>query len=184
MIWDGIPISIFPASTAPNCFPYYIANAGRAKSDGAELQAKLQVTTALRADMGASYIVGRLTQDTPDAGLTAGMRLTSSPQTNANLGLQYEFNMAGSAASVRADAIYVGPYYINIFQQPNTKAGDYVKLDVSARFALRDVNVDFFVHNVTNDDAFVMRSGYALGTPFFGYRLRPRTVGFQLGYKF
>jgi len=85
---------------------------------------------------------------------------------------------------VRADAIYVGPYFINILQQPNTKAGDYVKLNKSARFALRDVNVDLFVHNVTNEDAFVMRNGYALGTPFFGYRLRPRTVGFQLGYNF
>jgi iron complex outermembrane receptor protein len=184
MIWDNIPISIFPTSTAAGCFPYYIANAGRAKSDGTEFRANLQVTRALRADVGASYVAGRLTQDTPDAGLTAGMRLTSSPQSNANLGLQYAFDAVGSPASVRADAVYVGPFYINIFEQPNTKAGDYVKLDLSARFALRDLNLDLYAHNVTDNDAFIMRNGYALGTPFFGYRLRPRTVGFQLGYKF
>jgi iron complex outermembrane receptor protein len=185
MIWKNIPVSIFPVSTAPNCFPYFLANAGGAKSNGTEVELKFQVTRSFRADVGASYIDAHLTQDTPDAGLMAGMRLPSAPEVNSNLGMQYEFRIGQRAAYVRADAIYVGPFYINILEQPNTKAGDYVKLDTSARIWLRnDLNVDLFVHNATNNDAFVMRSGYALGTPDFGYRQRPRTVGIQVGYKF
>jgi iron complex outermembrane receptor protein len=185
MLWKDIPVSIFPVSTATNCFPYYLANAGAAKSDGAEFQANLQVTRALRADIGASYTNARLTQDTPDAGLKAGLRLPGSPKVNSNLGMLYDFMIGGHAAFVRADAIYVGPFYVNILQQPNTRAGDYVKLDASARISLRDdLNVDLYVHNATNNNAFVMRSGYALGTSDFGYRPRPRTVGMQLTTRF
>jgi outer membrane receptor protein involved in Fe transport len=106
---------------------------------------------------------------------------------NGNLGLHYAFDLSGHEAFVRTDVLYVGKIYESLAEQgPNTQAGDYVKLDASARVRIGEMNFDFYIHNLTNEDAFTARSGVAglSGGEFYGYRLRPRTIGVQLGYEF
>ena len=44
--------------------------------------------------------------------------------------------------------------------------------------------VDVFVDNLTNEDAFTFRGTSPSVSDFYGYRLRPRTVGVRLGYTF
>jgi len=85
---------------------------------------------------------------------------------------------------VRADSIYVGSFYGDLQESKNTQAGDYVKIDLSARVALNDFNVDLYVRNLTNLDDYAFRGTFDTGRPFFGFRMRPRTVGLQLAYNF
>lgn len=177
MDWSDIPVS-----TIPPCFFSYLTNAGEARSEGIELQTSFRLTEALRVDFGGSYVDATLTEDAPTLGAAAGARLPS-PKVNANLGLQYEFDIAGHAAFVRVDSIYVGDFYADLRASPNSKAGDYMKLDASARVAIRNLNVDFFARNLTNEDAFTAR-GAGPYSEFYGYRLRPRTIGMQLSYDF
>lgn len=176
--------SDLPALVTPGCGFSYTANAGGARSEGIELQANFHVTDAFRVEVGGSWIDARLTKDVPVQGFKAGDRLPASPKVNANLGLQYEFDIAGHAAFVRADSIYVGPFFAVVGDSsPDTEAGDYVKLDATARVTMRNLNIDLYVRNLTNEDALThLVSG--LGNLFFGYRLRPRTIGIQLGYSF
>jgi outer membrane receptor protein involved in Fe transport len=147
------------------------------------VQASYFVTPAVRVDLGGSRTDAKLSRDAPALGARDGTRLPGSPKANANLGLQYEFSIAGHEAFVRADSIYVGPFYGDILSNPQTKAGDYVKVDASARVAINNLSVDFFVRNLTNRDDFTFRGTVARGD-FFGYRLRPRTIGLQLAYSF
>ncbi len=141
-----------------------LTNAGEARSEDLELQADFQLSHSSRVSFGGSWMYARLTEDVPLANLRAGDRLPGSAEVNANLGLLQEFELAGHAASLRADAIYVGPFDSNVVPTPNTEAGDYVKLDLAARMIFQKLAVDLYVRNVTNEDAFTMRSAYGVST--------------------
>lgn len=178
MNWFDIPIG----RAVEPCGFTFLSNFGKARSEGVELQASVRVTDALRVDFGGSYIDARLTEDAPSLGISAGTRLPS-PKINANLSLQYGFDIAGRTAFVRTDAIYVGSFHSNVTQAPNSKAGGYVKLDASARVVVANLNIDLFVRNLTNEDDFTYRGG-AFHTEFYGYRVRPRTIGVQFSHDF
>lgn len=174
MDWKDIPVNVRPVATCP-----LTINAGEARSQGVELQARMRMTDSLSIDLGGSYIKAELTADVPLAGFRDGFRLPA-PKYNGNLGVQQEFSVAGREAFVRFDAIYIGNFYGNLNQTPNTFVDSYVKLDALARITVNNVKFDLYVDNLTDEDAFTGRSHYTFGGPRYGYRLRPRTVGMQL----
>lgn len=179
--WDGLPITTFVT-----CSPIgYTANAGAATSDGIELQASVFVADGLRVDLGGGYTKAELSEDAPGLGAQDGARLPGSPKFSANLAAQYDFNLSGHNAFVRADSVYTGKFYGDLLESPGTEAGGYTKIDARAGVAVRNLSVELFVRNLTNEDAFTWRTIIVGNTnPFLGYRLRPRTVGIQLGYSF
>jgi iron complex outermembrane recepter protein len=179
--WHGLPIrTVVPLP----CNASYTGNAGAATSDGVELQATLFVANGFKLDFGGSYNDAKLSRDAP--GLTTpafeGDRLPGAPRVNANFAAQYDFNVAGHRAFVRADSFYTGEFYGDLLQTPALSAGEYVKVDARAGVAMKNLSLELFVRNLTNEDAFTWR-GLAT-TPAIAYRLRPRTVGVQLGYSF
>jgi iron complex outermembrane receptor protein len=184
MDWTDIPVAVRAGVLGVNCGLPYTANAGEARSEGLELQSSVQVTDPLRIDFGGSYTRARLTADAPAAGAFKGNRLPGAPRVSANFGIQYEFDIAGHSAYVRTDSIYVGHFYGNLQESPTTEAGGYVKLDASARLSIRNINIDLFIRNLTNEDAYTYRGNNARSGEIYGYRLRPRTVGLQVGYSF
>lgn len=184
MEWSEIPVRVAAGTLTTGCGLIYVTNAGDAKSEGVELQASIQLSEPLRLDVGGSWIRAQLTEDVPAQQFRAGDRLPGSPKVNANLGLQYEFDVGGHEAFVRADSSYVGEFYDDVFQSPNLRSGDYFKLDASARVKFQSLSVDLYVRNLTDEDAFTFRGAFAGTGEFFGYRLRPRTIGVQLGYEF
>jgi outer membrane receptor protein involved in Fe transport len=175
--WDDIPVQVQQACGAVSVG--YTTNAGRARSEGIEVQASYNVTPSLRVDAGASWIRAELTEDVPFQGFRSGDRLPS-PKSNASLSLQYAFTMAGRQAYWRADSIYVGGFYSTVGNRiARNAAGDYVKLDTSLRLPVHALNVDLFVHNLldADDTTYVLNNNTAL-------RLRPRTIGVRVGYDF
>jgi outer membrane receptor protein involved in Fe transport len=183
--WSGVPFTVSVPSSAPSsCAGLgYVANAGAARSEGVELEGTLHVADNLRVDFGGSSMRARLARDAPNLTPAAfeGDRLPGSPKINANLGLQYEFSIAGYPAFMRADSIYVGPFFGDLQESPETRAGDYVKVDATARVTVRKLIIELFVRNLTNVDEFTFHGS---GGIIAGYQLRPRTVGLQLGYSF
>lgn len=180
MDWSGLPVSLMPGDASAGCTSAYLANAGEARSRGIELQTSVQVTRALQVDLGGSWIDAELTEDEPALGAAKGNRLPGAPRVNANLSFGYSFDLLGHAASVRADSVYIGKFHGDLSQSKSLETGNYVKLDVSARLQIGKLDVAAFVQNLTNEDAFTFRGNYPVVGEFFGYRLRPRTVGLQL----
>ncbi len=179
--WNGLPIT----TLAGTCPVSYVANVGAATSEGAEFQASVFATEGLRFDFGAGYTKAELAKDAPrlPGSPKKGARLPASPEISANLAAQYDFSVVGYKAFVRADSFYVGKFYGDLLEQPLTAAGDYIKVDTRAGVAIRNLSVEIFVRNLTNEDAFTWR-GLSNANSSYGYRLRPRTFGIQLGYTF
>ncbi len=183
--WDGLPVRISAGGTCA-----YITNAGSATSDGVEFQASLFVANGLRLDFGGGYVKAELAEDATSTSGQAwhkGDRLPGAPKVSANIGAQYEFEVAGHKAFVRADSFYTGKFYGDLLESASTMAGDYIKIDARAGIGIKNLSVELFVRNLTNEDAFTWRStspGTIATSPFFGYRMRPRTLGVQLGYSF
>lgn len=182
MKWSNMPTGLRAPDAPTGCGLNYLLNAGSAQSDGVELQANFQVSDPLRVTLGGSWIDATLTENLPGTTNTEGNQLAGAPKVNANLGLEYGFELGGHAAFVRADSVYVGKFFSGVTEAPNSAAGDYVKLDATARLQLTNIAIDLFVRNVLDEDAFSYRRNTA--NPLYGTRLRPRTVGLQLSYTF
>ena len=175
--WDNIPVSI----TAPNGTCTAFQNAGTAQSQGAEIETIFQVTEFLRVDAGFSYTDAKLTADAGGIG-NDGDRLPGTPKVNANLGLQYDFDLAGKPVFVRGDYAYVGGYYNNL-QKIGTETGDYHQLNMKAGVSLDSIDIDVHVKNLTNADDLTWVNS-AVTQDARAYRLRPRTIGFSVRYQF
>lgn len=179
--WTGLPMRL--RAPAP-CSRSFTANVGDASSVGAELQLAWMATPSLRFDLGASYVDAALTKDAPQ--LTPipafdGDRLPGSPKLSANLSAQYETTLAGYDAFFRVDSLYAGEFFGDLQQSPTLRAGNYAKADARIGISLKSVDVELFVRNVTNTDAYTWRAQLATGVA--AYQARPRTYGIYLGYR-
>ena len=85
---------------------------------------------------------------------------------------------------MRGDYSYVGSFYGD-FTQAGTKAGDYSQLNLSVGSEIGNLTVELYAQNVTNSRSItgVGTVGY-LGLDGEGFRMRPRTLGINLGYGF
>lgn len=182
--WKGLPFNTrAPSAAQGGCELSYFSNVGAAVSEGAEFEAEVRLTEALRVVLGASYTNAKFSEDVPTQGIQDGDRLPGSPRYNANLGLQYEFNLGGRDAFVRMDSIYVGKFTNTLVPDSRNLAGDYIKTNLSAQVSFENFAVRGFVDNLTNESKFVLREPSFSGTAS-GYRLRPRTFGVQLDVNF
>jgi outer membrane receptor protein involved in Fe transport len=182
MKWSNMPAGLRAPDAPTGCGLNYLLNAGSAESDGVEVQANLQVAEPFRVTFGGSWIDATLSENLPGSTDTKGNRLAGAPKVNVNLGLEYGFSIAGYPAFVRADSIYVGKFFSGVLEAPNSQAGDYVKVDATARIQFANLAVDLFVRNLFDEDAFSYRRNTA--NDLYGTRLRPRTAGLQLSYAF
>ncbi|ATE65775.1 TonB-dependent receptor [Rhizorhabdus dicambivorans] len=184
MEWAGVPVRVLAPPPPTGCLLSYQANAGNAKSDGVEFSGAVKFGGGFRALAGVSYTNARIVDDVPSLGAMAGNQLPGSAKVNANLGLQYDFPIGGNSSYLRVDTIYVGSTYGDIVNRPSIKTSDYVKIDLSAGTTLKGLGVNLFVRNLFDEDTFASR-GTSVNVPaFYGYRLRPRTLGIRLDYKF
>ncbi len=183
--WNDVPVQVRLSGITPQCTSTtFTANVGGATSRGVEFQSSTLIVDGFRVDFGAGYVKAELSKDVPTLNAPAGSRLPGAPRVNANLGLQYDFKVAGRDAFVRADSVYAGEFYGDLLETPGLKAGGYLKVDARTGIMLGRLSAELFVRNVTDRNDFTWRGPSGGANPFFGYRLRPRTIGLQLGYVF
>jgi outer membrane receptor protein involved in Fe transport len=173
--WKNLPVLIIPACK----FPVY-ENAGKARSQGIEIQSQIAVLTNLLVDLGASVQRAHLVGNNPGVG-SDGDRLPGSPNHQYSVGVTYRFNAFQLPGYVRADYMRLGGFYSNI-QRLGPEVGDYGQLNMKAGLTFRQLEVSVYGNNLTNaanlswyDAEF--ENGRA-------DRLRPRTIGVDLRYGF
>jgi outer membrane receptor protein involved in Fe transport len=176
--WTDIPIRVFvPCGVGNSTGVWLTLNAGKAESQGIELEGAWEIAKGLVFNYAASWVDPRLTEDAESLG-QAGDRLPGSPRHNLNLGVQHEFTIGGYDAFVRADLVDVGEYYDNL-QQMGQASGGYTTIGARAGVSLNDWLIDLYADNLTDEFALTYYDSW------FGlyYVLRPRTVGVQVSYQ-
>ena len=177
--WEGMPVSL----PLPSCGGLVTLNSGDSKSEGVEVEIQTQLADNLQLDIGMSYGEATLTEDAENLG-NSGDNLPGSSDFNASVGMEYRFNIAGYDAFTRADYTYISEYYNNIASNGQA-AGGYSQINLKAGIIVNALELDLFVKNVTNADDLTWVESTLGG---FGarraYRLRPRTLGLNLAYRF
>ena len=172
--WNGIPVSVF---AEPHCGFGVTVNAGKATIQGAELEVTYYLTEGLRLQAGLTYTDAELAKDSSLG--PKGTRLPGSSKFKSDLGLQYEFAMFQLASFARFNYSYVGGFHDSISAE-GAEAGDYSKLDVRAGTRFERVEFEIYATNLLNEDAIT----HVLSDPTIAYQLRPRTIGFDMRYRF
>ncbi len=168
--WRDIPGS----AGIPTCGIGVIVNAGEAESKGLEIDTTIALTPQLVANIGVSFIDAQFTKNAAALGKEDGDDLGVAP-FQGNIGLQYNFEVAGNNSYVRGDYSYVDAYYIDEIY----RLGDYSKVDFRAGLEIGQITMSLYGTNLTNEDALIFEN--------FGNRawhLRPREFGVEFGYEF
>ncbi len=175
--WEGIPV--VPSLTAFQGAALYF-NAGEARSQGVEFELSAEVIDDLILELSGSWVDATLSEASEGLG-DEGDRLPGSAEYNAKLALEKRFNVGGRESFVRGDYTYISEYY-SLFQAVGTPAGDYGLVDLSAGIRFDSINVGLFVKNAANSDDFTWVDNVFASQR--AYRLRPRTVGFNVNMAF
>ena len=178
--WEGIPVRV----NLPTCNNSIVLNAGESKSEGVELEIQTRLTEQVRFDVSASYNDSVLTEDAENVG-SKGDNLPGSADINFSAGLEYGFTLASYNAFARVDYSYVGEYYNNI-AETGEASGDFSQIHLKAGVTLDKIDIDVFINNVTNanDFTWVDELSSRRYQQNRAYRLRPRTIGLNLAYRF
>ncbi|WP_411339335.1 TonB-dependent receptor [Sphingopyxis sp. J-6] len=177
--WTGIPVS--PALSLARGEAFYF-NAGKAVSKGVEFELFGEVGDRLFAEFSTSWVKSTLDETVPGLG-TKGTNLPGSADHNVKAALEKRFDIGENEAYIRGDYSYVGGYYTN-FTETGLKSGDYHLFDLSAGVTVDNFRLGIYARNLTNRKDFTWVDNIFGATAGRAYRLRPRTIGVNLGVSF
>jgi len=186
MNWSDVQVSqSFPLAGGGS--DVGVGNAGKAKSDGAEVSITAQPSDQVSFGVNASYNHARITVDAPRVGAVSGDALPYAPEFAANVFADFRPRITDSINGLLgATYTFRGSQKAGFRNSPTPDTlSSYGTLDLRAGLEWDRYRLDFTVDNVTNADdvTFVYGSNYK-GGPLSGYTLRPRTFGLALEVKF
>ncbi len=199
----------------PTCGFTYTINAGKAVSQGLDLDARANLGGGFTANLALGYADAEYKKGVVGPAPVNAVYLKAGdplpiPDWKVSLGLQYEFDLAGNEAFIRADYQYASSYwagvkYGSVGYSPDVSGEMEATNFVSLRggYSLTDsIDLGFFVDNLLNSDDVLAnhnsngRSGCvaASGPSCSQYRqynpiyrevtFRPRTMGITAAYRF
>jgi len=170
----------------------YIANIGKARSRGFELETAIRPSANFTLDLSAGYTDAVLTADLisganaagPVIAAGKGTKLPDSPDWTFRIAPQFDFGLSRDwSGFARAELQSIGKSTRDL----NTPSDDPRQLNrdayslVNLRFGVFDDNnaIDLFVNNLLNDDTLLYQSyqNFAPGTAYEATRVRPRVIG-------
>ncbi|NIJ38411.1 outer membrane receptor protein involved in Fe transport [Sphingopyxis panaciterrae] len=177
--WTGIPVS--PALSLARGEAFYF-NAGKAISKGVEFEVFGEVGDRLFAEFSTSWVKSTLDETVPGLG-NKGTNLPGSADHNVKAALEKRFDLGENEAYIRGDYTYVGGYYTN-FTETGLKSGDYNLFDVSAGVTVNNFKIGIYAKNLSNRKDFTWVDNIFGAAAGRAYRLRPRTIGVNVGVNF
>jgi iron complex outermembrane recepter protein len=178
--------------TTSNQVQYY--NGPPATSYGADLDLQAQVTQALRLDLGASYIHGRFTSDTPPVqynvpnpafpggstpsfGSADGNQLPDTPEWTASLGLSYLIPTPRGDWTLDAQYLRNSGFYGEADNQLRQPAYDNLNSALHWHVNNGPFTVSLWCRNMTNSLVYTAVAGNFLAS--LAQYAPPRTYGVQ-----
>ncbi|MEG3153335.1 TonB-dependent receptor [Sphingomonas sp. RB1R13] len=165
-------------------------NAGKAKSDGAEITGTVRPMVGLDLSANAAYTNARLSEDTPAiVGGRSGDKLPFTPRYSVGLNGDYSFPVgAGSKAFLGASLRYLAKQYGEYDAAYRTTYGhqrqlpSYTVIDLRGGLDFGKVELEAYAKNVGNSHGKTSTSSaglYPAGAIATGV-IRPRTIGLTL----
>jgi iron complex outermembrane recepter protein len=193
--WNDIQLE----STAPSGVSY-LANGGKAESQGVEFGGKYNPVRGLTFGLSAAFTDAHLTSVIPDASfLQAGYQLPNAPRYSGSLTADYNWPLMGNWVGRVGGAVrYVGWQWLGLVeaQSPSStatvRAPGYSAMDLNAGVRDDHLNISLYIRNLTNKLAITGPSqqnlvavnsasgAMTINTSF----LQPRTVGVGVDYAF
>ncbi|MEM7727991.1 MAG: TonB-dependent receptor [Pseudomonadota bacterium] len=181
---DWSDIQLFAAFPDPCQVSFFTANVAGARIYGAELEFDAQLSESFALFGGISYTDAETTEDVPGSFLTSGSPLQNVPDWTVNLNAQYSIPVGKWDASLLATLRHTGESSSVIIPSPTPPVQESFSIvNLRANFDLDDLQLSFFINNVSN--TLPLRTFFAtsFGLPRANEKFfteRPRTVGVSL----
>ncbi|WP_374571333.1 TonB-dependent receptor [Phenylobacterium sp.] len=169
--------------TAPGPLSGYLANAGKARTWGLELEGQARITTGLDASMALGWLDAELTSGTGASGLVLkGKELPSSRPLTASLTLKYRHPITGGM-ELMLDGAYT--YRARGYQDLSNTArvSDANLLNLSAGLDFGRFQTSVYVNNALDDD-YDIAFGGVRGAAYGVSRAQGETYGLSVAAKF
>jgi outer membrane receptor protein involved in Fe transport len=198
--WDGVQFVV----PLPICAFSYIANAGTAASDGAELQATGRLW-GFTVNGNLGYDNARYTQavkgpvPAPGSGKVQSILANAGdnlgiPDWTANIGVQYDWHVLEMPAYARFDYAYTGKYLrsttlgtasFNPSVNPNFINGDETHIiNLRAGIYWKNLEIAGYVKNAGDSREWINKSQTNGNYYLTGNTVMPRIIGMQMNYRF
>ncbi len=166
-----------------------IANAAKARSEGAELTLTALPVRDLTLMGTFGYTNAELAADAPDLGGVKGESLPDTPEVTAALSAEYRFAVSNYEAFAGGTVRYVDDRNANFdlaTGMPQYELPDYTAVDVRTGLTVGGTRLQLFCKNVTNERG---QLSAITGTSLFGGPanvsiLQPRTYGLGVDVSF
>lgn len=183
--WSQIQLSVSTGGFA------FLGNGGKARSRGVEAEWQYRPVHGLLLSANASWTDATLTADTPP-GLYGykGDRLPYVPKWNANLGIDYDFPLAGGwSAFVGGSYRFIGERQsdFNAEPGPRLQIPRYELLDLRAGINYDNWTFKAYIKNLTNRRGIASIGAESIdpnASPFAAAYVTPRTVGLSASVDF
>lgn len=167
----------------PSCGFSFTGNAGDAESKGVEIFAKVRPTNQLTFTVAYGATHAKITRAKAGTGAAIGQNLLNTPRSTASAGAEYQFEVAGGPAFVRADYNWTGESKGSF----DTSSIDYERpaygvLGASFGMSFGSFDVTLFGKNLLNEDKVIQRPDVL--SVRRGVTVRPLTIGVNVSAQF
>jgi len=179
--WDQIQLDV-PAGL-PNM--YYIDNAGKAVSRGAELEFKARPFKPLALFGGVGLLDARFSPGSQSGGTDIGGNdLPFAPHFNWHAGAEFTRSFSdGARGFLRTEAIGTGRYAYDAIA--GESQDQYTLVNMRAGVAFQDWRIEFWVRNLCDSDYVPLAFPYPLSlSGYVGEPGAPRTAGASITRRF
>jgi len=181
LIWDQLQQGV-----SLDCGYGYTVNAGRAESNGAELEYQFALPHGIQIDGGLSYIDASIKESVADPDYVGKSPQNVAPWSGS-LNLEYGFPVAELDAYVRLGNTYVGRSYADFARGEQARVqGDYFLSNLRLGVNHTEWSVSLFVDNLFDKRAAVAWYSTNNARAAAYERVltnRPRSIGVSFEYK-
>jgi iron complex outermembrane recepter protein len=167
----------------------YFDNAGKARSQGAELSLSAESDGGFSVSGWVAWTDAELGEDIPATAFNAvgesGDRLPYSSRFSGNLSLEQQFTLTNNVSAFAGGSVsYVGDRKGIFRGVPQRETfGSYTQIDLRAGVSYESWTITAFANNV-GDKRGVLRGGLDSFVPTYYTYIQPRTVGVSLTKSF
>lgn len=161
-----------------SCGVAFVENAGKAVSDGIEIEVVSRPTDSVDITVGASYNIAELEDDAPNLGGIAGDPIPGVPRLAANVGVSFYFSaFGGREAFIHGDYQHVGSSYSDFDRTIRVKLPGYDMVNLRVGLNTEHWSIALFIDNLLDDRGILTDINDPILGGHFVTATPPRTVG-------